>query len=391
MAVLAFFMLLLLTGAVCLAPLLPAWQEWRLRRDALPLGIEQSEYTSVRVFAERFRNHLQRELVALDTNGNGDQDYLLINDNNGFAPARLEQSGQRLQRRVISDASLKLPDGYSFEREVYSRGDLHSGRRSRLRAALADARLDLGEGSVVLRWADATEIHVAPQARLLGRAAATQSITLAAGSEFRRLHAPSIVFGAAAPANVSGAVPESGSGANAPESVSGASSPESVSGANAPESVSGAKAPQGGPDPLMKARAATYEHFGPPLMRPRWLVRDELSVPDNRQVNCALVVRGRLNIGAGAYLTKGIKSYKNIVIGDGAIIDGSIVSRRDVSIGARCIITGPVVAQGRVSIGAGSRFGSIEQPTTVTARTVSVASGAIIHGTVWGREQGSVS
>jgi cytoskeletal protein CcmA (bactofilin family) len=355
MAVMAFLLLLLLTSAVCLAPLMPAWQEWRLRRDALPLGIEQGEYTSVRVFAERFRNHLQRELVALETNPNGDKDYLLIKDDNGFAPARLEQSGQRLQRRVISDASLTLPDGYSFEREVYSRGDLHSGRRSRLRAALADARLDLGEGSVVLRWADAAEIHVAPQARLLGRAAATQSITLAAGSEFRRLHAPSILFGASSPQ----AAPQA--------------------------------APEARPDPLLKARAATYEHFGPPLMRPRWLVRDELSVPDNRQVNCALVVRGRLNIGAGAYLTKGIKSYKNIVIGDGAIVDGSIVSRRDVAIGARCIITGPVVAQGRVSIGAGSRFGSVEQPTTVTASSVSVASGAVIHGTVWGHEQGVVS
>lgn len=347
MSVLAFLILLLLTSAVCLAPLLPAWQEWRLRRDALPLGIEQGEYTSVRVFAERFRNHVQRELVALETNPNGDKDYLLIGANDTFVPARLEQSGQRVQRRVISDAALRLPDGFAFEREVYSRGNLNSGRRNQLRAALADARLDLDEGSVVLRWADAVDINVAPQARLLGRAAATNTITLAAGSEFRRLHAPTIVFGASAP-------------------------------------VLGA-------DAVTRARARNFERFGPLTEQARWLVRDELSVPDNRQVNTALVVRGRLNIGTGAFLTKAIKSYKSIIIGDGVIIDGSIVSNRDITIGARCIITGPVVAQGRIRIGPGSRFGSIEQPTTVTANAVSVASGAVIHGTVWGREQGQVS
>jgi cytoskeletal protein CcmA (bactofilin family) len=348
MAVLAFVILLLLTSVVCLAPLFPAWQEWRLRRDALPLGIEQSEYTSVRVFAERFRNHVQRELVALETNPNGDKEYLLITDNNGFTPARLEQSGQRVQRRVISDCALQLPDGYAFEREVYGRGDVHSGRRTRMRAALADARLDLGEGSVVLRWADAMDIHVAPQARLLGRASAARSISLAPGSEFRRLHAPSIEFGAA---------------------LAHVEQPSEA-------------------DPLVKARASTYERFGPAGEQPRWLVRDELSVPDSRKVECALVVRGRLNIGTGAYLTKGIKSYKDIVIGDGAIIDGAIVSRRDITIGGRCVITGPIVAQGRITIGPGCRFGSAEQSTTVSADRIGVAPGAVIHGTVWARELG---
>lgn len=347
MAVFAFCILLLLTSAVCLAPLLPAWHEWRTRRDALPLGIEQGEYTSVRVFAERFRNHVQRELVALETNPNADKEYLLIGATDAFAPARLEQSGQRVARRVISDASLRLPDGFAFEREVYSRGDLHSGRRTQLRAALADARLDLDEGSVVLRWADAVDIAVAPQARLLGRAAASNAITLAVGSEFRRVHAPSVQFGAPAPGE--------------------------------------------GPDPLVRARATNHERFGPLTEQARWLVRDELSVPDNRQVNTALVVRGRLNIGTGAYLTKGVKGYKDIVIGDGVIVDGSIVSRRDITIGARCIITGPVVAQGRIRIGAGCRFGALERPTTVCAQAINIAGGSVIHGTVWGREQGLVN
>jgi predicted acyltransferase (DUF342 family) len=116
-----------------------------------------------------------------------------------------------------------------------------------------------------------------------------------------------------------------------------------------------------------------------------------LSVPAQSEVTSALVVRGKLSVGAGALLKKSIKAYKNVVIEDGALIEGAIVSRRDVSIGANCEIRGPIVAQGRVTCGAGTRVGSPTQPTTITANSVSMAAGVTVHGTVWGRERGTVS
>ncbi len=101
-----------------------------------------------------------------------------------------------------------------------------------------------------------------------------------------------------------------------------------------------------------------------------------------------LVVRGRLRIGAGARVRGSVKSEKELVLEPGVSVEGSLISASTMQIGSDCMIRGPVIAERTVLIQKGTRCGTLQNPTTVSAPNIEVEEGVVVFGTLWAREQG---
>ena len=117
----------------------------------------------------------------------------------------------------------------------------------------------------------------------------------------------------------------------------------------------------------------------------RKLFRGKLEVPAGTHVEGDLVATGKLIIGDGAHIAGNVKSHVLVSLGKGVRIDGSVVSGADLELGEGCVLGGPVVAERKADVGAGCRpLGSLEHPTTLSARGLRVGPGVVAHGTVWG-------
>jgi hypothetical protein len=66
------------------------------------------------------------------------------------------------------------------------------------------------------------------------------------------------------------------------------------------------------------------------------------------------------------------------------------VSARKMCIGPHCAIHGPVVTERELAIAIGTRCGTREHPTTVSAPRIEVAESVVVFGTLWARECGQV-
>jgi hypothetical protein len=79
-----------------------------------------------------------------------------------------------------------------------------------------------------------------------------------------------------------------------------------------------------------------------------------------------------------------------MVIEDGVSVEGSLISARKMRIGPRCSIHGPVIAERELAIAGGTRCGTRQYPTTVSAPCIELEEGVVVFGTVWARESGRV-
>lgn len=354
-------MVLAITSAVFLVvalgwitlPLLPAFHELIRKTDADPLRVVRRSDTDVRHFAAGFREFLQRHFaVALEECAAGDAP--LAGDLTDGTPYRVlppamdrppraadEAAGNEDPHLTLSCGNLNLPGDCIYPREIYSRGSLHAGDRSSLRAALADKSLYLGEGCTGFRWLHAgLEIHAGEGCCLYGRVSADRRIRLGDGCRFERLHAPTIEFG---------------------DEVELPTPPVDRKELD-----------------LSRHERLVEEKTG------RFLLRGKLELPPGAHIVGDVVVAGRLTVGDGARIEGSLKSHGLLRLGDGVHIDGSVISGTDLVLGDGCVVGGPIVAEQKAEVGAGCRLGSPEHPTTLSARGLQVGPGVVAHGTVWG-------
>ena len=91
-------------------------------------------------------------------------------------------------------------DDFVMPREIFAGRFLARRRTREFRALLVEHDATLGEGTTVVRWADAGRtLRVGANSTLFGRASAGNTMMLAEGTRFERLAAPRIVFGSAEP------------------------------------------------------------------------------------------------------------------------------------------------------------------------------------------------
>ncbi|MGH9499660.1 MAG: hypothetical protein ACRD3L_11020 [Terriglobales bacterium] len=342
----AVMALILLTGALMVLPLLPALVELYGKSDALPLSVIQQHAGEIRFFADGFRAYMKglepalREAVTSSANSTGTMpdgsEYLVLGRGEEalFLPFR-EQNEFR-PAVIASGSDLLLPSETNFSKEIFSAASVIGGTNNHYRAILAEKDIRLGRESSVMRWAHAVgEFSADPACHLYGRISSDTGIRLSGGCSFLRLNAPYIAIGM---------------------------------------ETDGAPAP---------AQLAADEAV------PERLFHDgDFEIQAGKVFEGNLVVRGKLRIGVRARVCGSVKSEKEMVLEPGVSIEGSLISASTLQIGSNCVIHGPVIAERALLIQKGTRCGTLQNPTTVSAPNIEVEEAVVVFGTLWAREQG---
>jgi cytoskeletal protein CcmA (bactofilin family) len=353
---LAIMILALLTSILLALPLLPAIDELRRKRDALPLNVIQQYSGDIRHFANGFRNYIDglqqslRECVALGKNMTGQlrdgDEYLLLGQGDAGSVSSLGKIEDRTCPLVIiAGSDTVLPGDLTFAKEIYAAGRLLGGEGNTYRAILGEKDVHILRGGTVLRWAHAVgPFRADHDCDLYGRISSDREIDLQAGCRFRRLNAPRITMQFA--------------------DETGGDDPNAFS------------------DRRMNSMR---EH---PLARR--LIEGDLGIEPGEVITENVVVRGKLLIGAGARVLGNVKSHQHMFVDAGVVVEGSLISASTMHLGPRCRVFGPVLAEHAIGIESGTQCGSPESPTTVNAPIIDIEEGSVVFGTLWARAEGRV-
>ena len=350
---LAVAALVFVVGLMFMLPLVSALVELHRKSDALPLSVVQQNAGDIRHFANGFRTYIKglepimQRCVASGTTDTGTlpdgEEYVVLGRADEPLVRALEQRDAIHSVVIAAGIDLVVPTEATFSKDIYAGGQFKGGERSNYRAILGEQNVHLGDTSCVLRWVHAVGEFTADRGcRLFGRISSDSLMRLHADCSFLRLNAPRIEIGHAA--------------------SNGEATP---------------------PDSSIPSNAGSG-------MSRRFLHDGDFEVYAGQVINSNLVIRGKLHIHSGARVRGSVKSVKDMVIEDGVSVEGSLISARKMRIGPHCAIHGPVIAERELAIAIGTRCGTLEHPTTVSAPRIEVEEGVVVFGTLWAREHGHV-
>ena len=348
---LGFLLLLLLAVGWTTLPLLPALRELFSPTDVDPLTMVGRDNADISRFARHFRDYVQANLRQLPPEGGADDSFGKLPDGTqfvriaqGHAVARAALPDGTQDRLVVLEHPTTLPGGEQFRLEVWARAALTGGEGATYRAVLSEDVLRLGAHSTVMRWVHSRgPMDVAAGSTLYGRASSEQGIRLGRDVAFERVGAPVITVGDAMPSH---GPPAAGELVEAP----------------IPEDA---------------------RRLGDHLR-----VEGDFWLPPHSVVDGNLVVAGELRLGAGARVKGSVKAHRAIELEEGAVVEGSVVSERTIRLGPSTWVRGPVIAEDSVTIASAATVGARTQPTTVSARTLSLAQGVAVCGHLVTQEGG---
>jgi cytoskeletal protein CcmA (bactofilin family) len=348
---LAVAALFLMVGLMLLLPLIPGLVELRRKSDALPLSVVQQNAGEIRHFANSFRDYIKgieptlQRCVADGTTATG----ILANGEEYVALGRADEPLLRaLEQRdalhpvvITAGVDLAVPSQSTLSKGIYAGCLFTGGSKNKYRAILGENNVRLGESSYVTRWVHAVGEFIAERGcRLYGRISSDSVIRLGADCVFLRLNAPRIEIGNTTP-------------------IQEASPSPLPAIANSPQSQ-------------------------------RFFHEGDFEVQAGETIRGNVVIRGNLHIGSGARICGSVKSTRQLVLDDGVSVEGSLISAREMRIGSNCAVHGPVVAELELAIATGTRVGSRQYPTTVSAPWIKAEEGVLVFGTLWAREHGEV-
>ena len=355
MNVLAFVLLLLFATAWIVLPLVPALRELLHPTDVEPLTMVGRDNADIARFARNFREYLLGQLSVLEGEPDARGEHTgKLPDNTPFMRlARLPNEISRTSmppgangRLLILDQSTVLDGGEQFRLEVWSREDFIGGPSATYRAVLGEQNVELADGSVILRWVHSVgPLVVGPRSSLYGRTSSEKEVHLGPGVSFERIGAPLIAVGTASPRPM-------------------------------PEASSGKKFQT----PERSRRLGDHLR-----------VEQDLVVPADTVIEGNLVVAGRCWLGRGSRVNGSLKVHRELTIEEGVVITGAVVSRNRIQVGRDSWIRGPIISEEQLDLGTGTAVGSTEHPTTVSARSLTMAQGVTICGQVMGQDGGKTT
>jgi cytoskeletal protein CcmA (bactofilin family) len=346
---LAVAALVFMVSLMFMLPLVPALLELHRKSDALPLNVVQQHAGEIRHFANSFRTYIQgleatmQQCVASGSTATGalpdGEEYVVLGRADEPLLLALEERDTIHPVVIAAGVDLVVPPEATFSRDIYAGGQFIGGEKNNYRAILGEKNVHLGGSSRVMRWVHAVGQFTADLGcRLYGRVSSDSVIRLHADCSFLRLNAPCIEIGHAA----------------------GNSNPTPEEAGNGPGTS------------------------------PRFLHDGDFEVKAGEVFGSGMVIRGNLHIRSGARVCGSVKSTQDLVLEDGVAVEGSLIGARKMLIGTNCTIHGPVVAERDLSIAAGTRCGTLDHPTTVSAPRIEVEEGVVAFGTLWAREYGQV-
>jgi cytoskeletal protein CcmA (bactofilin family) len=355
MNVLAFVLLLLFAAAWIVLPLVPALRELFRPTDVEPLTMVGRDNADIARFARNFRDYLQGQLGAFEAapDARGEQTGKLPDNTPFMRLARVPNEISRTTmppgatgRLLVLDQSTVLDGGEQFRLEIWSREDFIGGPSATYRAILGEQNVELAEGSVIVRWVHSVgPLVVGPKSSLYGRTSSEKEVHLASQVGFDRIGAPLIVVGTGAPR----------------------------------------------PQP---AQAAGKKFDAPERSRTlgdHLRVEQDLTVPAGTIIDGNIVVAGRCWLGKGVRINGSLKVHRELTLEEGVVISGALVCRHQIKVGDSAWIRGPIISEEHLEIGAGCTVGTPDQPTTVSARSITVAAGTVVCGQMMGEEGGQTT
>ena len=255
----------------------------------------------------------------------------------------IQQPGATCSVTIAAGSDLVVQREITFLRDVYAGGQFRGGDNNSYRAILGEEDVHLGHSSRVTRWVHAVgKFSAEHDCELSGRISSDSCIRLQGACNFLRLNAPRIETGHEMPGEDSTRL-------------------NSEDDANA---------------------GSVVVH--------RFLYDGDFEVHAGEVVTGNIVARGELHIGAGACIRGSVKSVSDMVLGAGVSVHGSLISGKQMLIGPDCSVNGPIIAERALHISAGTRCGSLQHPTTVSAPRIEAEEGVAVFGTLWAREHGEV-
>lgn len=339
-------MLALLVALVLLVvtlPMLPALREWRWPSDVQPLVIDETDALDPPFLARSFAARLA-EAVQAGASHLGESALVRVAPACADAlllPSDAERTAGASHRLWSAAGDVCLPAGIAFYAEVSAAGTLQTATHGVYRALWAGQRLVLAARSAVLRWAHGQDVVVAGDCDLAGRVTADRQLALAAGTRFTLLHAPCVRFLPLAPL---------------------ALQPVHDS---------------------VELQGVSWD-----ARRQRALASASLVVADDTAWRGDLVCHGDLTLGQRCVVDGSLKARGQITLGPGCRVSGSVFADKAVQLGTRCTVRGVLVSETRIGIASACVIGAPGALATVSAPQIEVASGAVVHGTLWASEQG---
>ena len=343
-----WLLLFALTVLVVLLPMLPAIAEWYRPTDVTPLHIDTQDALDPPFLARSFATRLEAAVSAGQAElGSTPIAYVPAG---GRWPLRASEGRAARSERIWHVAgAAELPSGISFTAEVMATGDLRSAPQGAYGALWSGQTLHLAALGSVLRWAHGARVDVQPGCKLGGRVSADESITVCGDLTFALLHAPQVRF------------------------------------AHPQGDVAG---------PAWSGPSIFPPGLAPPvvwdLVAGRGTCSEALAVGARRAWNGDLVCAADLWLGAGCHATGSLKARGDLVVDEGCRVSGSVFAEGLIRLGPRCRVLGSVVSETEIVLGAGCLIGAPGHPATVAAPRITVALGAVVHGTLWAGESGRV-
>ena len=358
-------LLILLTAAVLLLPMLPALAEWRWPTDVVPLPIAGQDALDPPFLARSFMVQLAQAMASGQPRLG--RSLIARAPLQGELPLTERELKWLRSRRVwFAPGDVMLPPRMSFLGEVAVEGRLCTAPDTVYRGLRAGGQLVLAEHSTVLRWAHGAEVDVHSGCELAGRISADERINLLGPANFMLLHAPVLCFGTD-PAQHDEALPWT--------EFAGARSAWGNSAAQARAQQVGDCG--GLPAPVVwnpVARRGTCD--GP------------LQVAGASHWLGDLVCQGDLTLGPRCQASGSVKVHGDLALAVGCRIAGSLVVAGRIDLGMACVVLGSVVSEDEIVLGAGCVIGAPGLLATVSAPRIRVAPGVMVHGTIWALESG---
>ena len=357
-----WLLLFVLTLAVVLLPMLPAFLEWRRPSDVVPLHIDTRDAQDPSWLARSFFQQLTQALAQQRTRL-GQSRLRPVPAEGDWLRTDAELRAGASRTVWHADGDVRLPPDADLLGEVAATGDIRTAITRIYRALWAGGRLKLAPECTVLRWAHGHDVVVAQGCRLGGRISAERSLTVGRGVHFSLLHAPVVHFG----------------------DDERPHPPPRRAGGDA-GGVGGAGGAVGGG--LGGNLGLPPEVDWNPVAS-RGVCSQSLQIGPGRAWRGDLVCHGDLLLGRGCRVRGSIKTWGELRVDVGSRVRGNLVAAGRLVLGADCEVQGAVVSETAVLLGAGCVVGAPDAPCTVTAPRIVVAAGATVHGTLWATEHGS--
>lgn len=349
-------------------PLIPAFVELRLKRDADPVKIGRSAYLDIESYSRGFEGFLKnkfKDLLGTDlsfvTNENKEGTfngmpyiYLKKMVERQELVSDIEKNNLYTQKMILAQQDLELPSNMLYENEVFTEGTLSTGRNNYLKAALAYGDIFVQPNTEVLRWITSRgTLHAQGPTTFHGRISAARKIHMEGESLFKWMAAPEI--------ETNPSISVSNMAADYKEAIHYVDTPiqqiESTDIIDVNESV-----------------AFIRGDFAPPA---RW--RTSLNI----------IATGKIILRENSCILGQIKANDDLTIGAGSKLLSSAVSSKNILVRQGACITGPLISEEKIEM-ISATVGQEGSLSSVYAREISLIGACHIYGSAYAEDKGIV-